>query len=386
MDSFSIRSLISGAILIAGLYFALRAERPQHNVELLTPKIFIVSLFSLEADVWYEHLPGSGLGDILAQNISVPGLSPQYPYIHCTSDGNICQVTTGMSEINAATTIAAVILSRQFDLKNTYFLLAGIAGVNPKHGSLGSVALARFAIQPALQYEIDPREMPSDWKTGYFSFGTHSPTEYPTEFYGTEVFELNEALRDAAFDFASKATLNDTAGAQEYRSKYEAGCPDYDAATKSPSLIKCDALTSDVFFSGNLLGEAFEDVTSLWTNGMGTYCMSAMEDNAILEVLVRFHAHKLVDFNRAILLRTGSNFDRPPPEVDAFAHLRGNHLNGVDIAVANIYLAGIEILKGILGGWDDTFLNGIEPSNYVGDILGTIGGVPGFKPVQVSEP
>lgn len=44
MDSFSIRSLISGAILIAGLYFALRVERPQHNVELLTPKIFIVSL------------------------------------------------------------------------------------------------------------------------------------------------------------------------------------------------------------------------------------------------------------------------------------------------------------------------------------------------------
>lgn len=72
--------------------------------------------------------------------------------------------------------------------------------------------------------------------------------------------------------------------------------------------------------------------------------------------------------------------------MDAFAHLRGNYLNGVDIAVANIYLAGIEILKGILGGWDDIFLNGIEPSNYVGDILGTIGGVPGFIPVQISEP
>ncbi|KAF7550897.1 hypothetical protein G7Z17_g5405 [Cylindrodendrum hubeiense] len=338
--------------------------------------------FSLEADVWYDHFPGSGLGDILAQNISVPGLSPQYPAVHCTADGNVCQVTTGMSEINAATTITALVLSSKFDLKNTYFLLAGIAGVNPKYGTLGSVALARFALQPALQYEIDPREIPEDWKTGYFSFGTKSPTEYPTEFYGTEVFELNEALRDVAFDFASTATLNDTTHTQEYRSKYEAGGSVYDAATKPPSLIKCDTSTSDVFFSGNFLGEAFEDVTSLWTNGIGKYCMSAQEDNAILEVLIRFHVHKSVDFNRVIVLRTGSNFDRPPPGIDAVTHLRGEHLNGVKIAVDNIYLAGVEILKGILGGWDETFINGVKPSNYVGDVFGTIGGVPGFKPIR----
>ncbi|KAH7141345.1 purine nucleoside permease, partial [Dactylonectria estremocensis] len=323
--------------------------------------------------------------DLYAQNISVPGLSPQYPSVHCTSDGSVCQVTTGMAEINAATTITSLVLSRKFDLKKTYFILAGIAGVNPKHATLGSVTLARFGIQPALQYEIDPREAPETWKTGYFSFGTQSPLEYPTEFYGTEVFELNEALRDAAFGFALAAKLNDTSDAQEYRNKYEAHGPSYDAAIGSPSLLKCDVLTSDVFFSGNILGEGFEDLTSLWTNGHGKYCMSAMEDNAIFEVLVRFHVHELVDFSRVILLRTGSNFDRPPPEMDVLTHLRGEHLNGVQIAVDNIFLAGVEIVKGILGGWDKTFLSGIKPSNYVGDILGTIGGVPGFRPDLILE-
>ncbi|KPM37276.1 hypothetical protein AK830_g9295 [Neonectria ditissima] len=404
MEFRPIRSLTYGVFLIVGVYFALQTEYYQHKVagfkvpqqhvvsqnsettegkliDLLAPKIFILSLFPIEADVWYKHLPGSDLGDLFAQTISVPGLSPLYPDIHCTLDGSICQVTTGMSEINAATTITSVILSRKFDLRKTYFLLAGIAGVNPNHGTLGSVALARFAVQVALQYEIDPREIPPDWKTGYFSFGTRSPNEYPTELYGTEVFELNEALRDVAFGLASTATLNDTADIQEYRDKYRTDGVRYRSATESPSVIKCDATTSDVYFSGNYLAEAFEDLTNLWTNGLAKYCMSAMEDNAILEALVRFHVHDMVDFSRVILLRTGSNFDRPPPGVDAFTHLRGEHLNGIEIAAANIYLAGLEIVKGILGDWDEVFAKGIEPSNYLGDILGTLGGVPDFVPV-----
>ncbi|KAK7403657.1 hypothetical protein QQX98_010580 [Neonectria punicea] len=403
MEFYLIRSLTYGVFLIIGIYFAVQTGYSQHKVaglkvpqqdvvsqaterkNLLEPKIFIISLFPIEADVWYKHLPGSDLGDLFAQKISVPGLSPLYPDIHCTSDGTICQVITGMSEINAATTITSVVLSRRFDLRKTYFLLAGIAGVNPNHGTLGSVALARFAVQVALQYEIDLREAPSDWKTGYFSFGTQSPTEYPTELYGTEVFELNEALRDVAFGFASAATLNDTTGAQEYRAKYEAAGSRYHSATKSPSVLKCDVTTSDVFFSGNHLGEAFEDLTNLWTNGLGKYCMSAMEDNAILEALVRFHVHDMVDFSRVIVLRTGSNFDRPPPGVDALTHLRGQHLNGIEIAADNIYLAGVEILKGILGDWDEVFAKGIEPSNYLGDIFGTLGGVPDFIPTVQEE-
>lgn len=71
--------------------------------------------------------------------------------------------------------------------------------------------------------------------------------------------------------------------------------------------------------------------------------------------------------------------------MDALTHLRGQHLNGIEIAAANIYLAGIEILKGILGGWDEVFANGIEPSNYLGDILGTLGGVPDFIPTANEE-
>lgn len=57
------------------------------------PKVFIVSMFDPEADIWY----GIPEFDILALNITVPGFSPLFPDAHCTADGDICQLVTGES-------------------------------------------------------------------------------------------------------------------------------------------------------------------------------------------------------------------------------------------------------------------------------------------------
>lgn len=235
-----------------------------------------------------------------------------FPHVHCTEDGQICQVTTGESEINAASTIMAMVLSDKFDLKKTYFMIGGIAGVSPKYGTLGSVALARYAVQVALQYEFDAREMPENFTTGYLAYGTYYPTEYPTTIYGTEVFEVNEALREIAYGYAVKATLSDNDEAAVYRAKY-APVSMYSAATTAPSVIKCDSATSDVYYSGTLLSEAFENTTTIWTNGTGEYCMTAQEDNATLEVMVRMAIEGLVDFSRIIVMRTGKSHALPTP-------------------------------------------------------------------------
>ena len=37
-------------------------------------------------------------------------------------------------------------------------------------------------------------------------------------------------------------------------------------------------------------------------------------------------------------------------------------------------------MQGILGEWTSTFEKGVEPGNYVGDIFGSLGGVPDFGP------
>ncbi|KAJ5855359.1 uncharacterized protein N7529_009303 [Penicillium soppii] len=340
------------------------------------PKVFIVSMFEPEAAAWW-NIPEF---DLFAHNITIPGLSPLFPDVHCTEDYEICQLITGESEINAATTVTSVAFSPLFDLTQTYFFVAGIAGVSPKKTTTGSATFARYAVQVALQYEIDIRELNSSYSTGYIPQGADFPGQYPTSIYGTEVFEVNAELRTIAANFARKANLSDSATAQAYRRHYKTPSGKYKAATLPPSVVECDVATSDVYYSGNILGSAFENTTKVLTNGTGDYCASAQEDNATLEVLLRSSAYKLTDFSRIIIMRTASDFDRPYPGSSATFNLLYSDQGGFEPALENLYVAGIKVVEGILEGWNTTFAAGVKANNYIGDIFGTLGGVPDFGP------
>ncbi|TVY58488.1 Purine nucleoside permease, partial [Lachnellula suecica] len=329
---------IMGALWAAGVGTALSnfpsrnhpVRRANYNVSrqsgVITPKVVIVTMFSSERDVWLSNSnkPG-GFGNLCSKNVTVPGFSPLYSAVNCLSDDSVCLLTIGEGEINAAVTMTALMLSPLFDLRKTYFLISGIAGVNPNHGTTGSVAFARYAVQVALQYEIDPRELGlTDQRhgTGYIPQGAQNPGEYPSAIYGTEVYELNASLRDLAVKYAHKAKLNDSAVAAAYRQNYHnPGHPNPNPpAVRKPGIIRCDVTTSDVYFSGALLSASFENTTTLFTNGSGTYCMTAQEDNAILGALIRGASSKLLDFSRIVLMRAGANFDRPFPGSDARAN------------------------------------------------------------------
>ena len=180
-----------------------------------------------------------------------------------------------------------------------------------------------------------------------------------------------------AVELAQSAELNDTTAAAEYRANY-ASDPAFTAGANGPTVVACDAATSDVYYSGNLLAEAFDNQTRLLTNGSGLYCSSAQEDNASLESFLRGAIQGAIDFSRIILMRTGSDFDRQYPGETATQHLLYDHQNGHTPSIENIYLAGVKIIEGIVDGWNDTFEQGITPTNYVGDIFGSLGGTPDF--------
>jgi purine nucleoside permease len=248
-----------------------------------------------------------------------------FPTVDCTANDEICIITVGEGEINAAVSLTALAFSPLFNLQKTYFISTGIAGVNPRKATLGSVALARYSVQVALQYEIDTRSLPGDWNTGYFAYGCDRPDQYPIITYGTEVFELNAALRDRAYLLSSNASLSDSDAPRKYRARYDPSnrphhskkfkspfrdendieTNEYHAASGTPSVVRCDSATSDVYYSGTLLSEAFERTTKLWTNGTGEYCMTAQEDNANLEVMVRADIEGKADFSRIIVMRSG---------------------------------------------------------------------------------
>ncbi|ORY77643.1 purine nucleoside permease [Leucosporidium creatinivorum] len=333
----------------------------------IAPKVMVISMFTPEREVWIEPMQ-------LVVNYTIPGLSPLFPYIACNKAHEVCIVTTGEAEINAASTIMAVTLSTKFDFTSTYWLVAGIAGINPYHGTLGTAAFARFSVQVGLEYELDARQMPSNWTTGYWALGSSQPGELPdtSDLYGTEVFELNTNLLQRAMIVTKHLTLNDSTTAAAYRKKF-----DYAPANLAPKVTQCDVLTSDVYFAGTLLAEGFGNYTDLVTKGKGTYCTTAQEDNATLEAMVRAHKAKLVDYSRIIVLRTASDFDRAPPgnvtAYDAFEAAQG----GFEPAIENLVVVGKPLVEHIIKYWKSIYKAGVAPQSggagsFYGDNLGTI--------------
>lgn len=211
------------------------------NSSAIAPKVVIVTLFELERDVWVNSLQ-------FTQNISLPGASPLFPYVTCDQNADVCLITTGEGEINAAATFTSFLFSSQFDLRKTYFIVNGIAGVNPHAGTVGSVSMTRFAIQVGLQYGLDGREVPQGWNYSFWNYGTETPGQYPGFFYGTEIFEVNTNLRDKVYDLMQNVTLSDNDVAKANRANFT-----YAPANQPPTVFKGDVTTSDLYFTGTLL-------------------------------------------------------------------------------------------------------------------------------------
>lgn len=333
------------------------------------PKAIIVSLFEPEMEVWHEHLN-------FTHNVTVPGLSPLFPHVFCVDDYSICNVVTGEGEINAASTAMALATSPRFDLTKTYFLVAGIAGMNPHKASLGSVAFSRFAVSIGMQDEFDYRDVASrNWSTGYIGYGSSKPGEYPGNFYGTEVFEFNQALQDRAAALASKATLADKASAQAFRKLYP-----YAPANEPPSVVKCDVATSDQYYTGAYLDNAFKETMKIWTNGTAEYCTTAQEDTAVASAFMRASKYGLLDYGRLVVMRSASDFDRAPPSLDAVTYFTNSSMgDAFPVAVDNLYHAGFPFINDVVNNWAKLYENNSFPAtNYVGDVFGTLGGTPDF--------
>lgn len=346
-----------------------------NNAVVISPKVMIVSMFEPEEEAWTSRIKFTNI-------IKVLGLSAVYPSVRCTPDYSICQFTTGEGEINAGISMAFLLASAKFNLSKNYWLLAGIAGGEPTQVTTGSVTFAKYAVQVGLQYQIDSREIletNANWLTGYFSYGTKDPWTYPDSVYGTEVFELNGQLRDKALNLA-RASKNKLAIGDDknifLRSLY-----DYRPASESPQIHACDVLTSDNYFTGQVLSEYFGNYTKMITNGTATYCATAQEENATLEALLRMAEVKVVDFNRIVVMRTISNLVRAPPSLskDPIEFFNNYPKGGIQHALDNLYIGGWPFVEDVVENWESYNEPSLEsPHNYVGDILGRLGQKPNF--------
>jgi purine nucleoside permease len=301
-------------------------------------KVMIISLFAPEAAPWIKNLK-------LEQKMPVAGLSADFPEVLCNAD-DVCLMTTGMGHTNAAASTMALLFSKQLDLRKSYILIGGIAGMDPAMGTLGTAAWARYLVDFGLQQEIDAREKPAGWSTGYLGIHAADPGAKPPLDYKTEVFQLDELLLQKALKLSANAALMDNDKAAKYRANYP-GSP----ANQPPKIIQCDTLAGDTYWHGTLIGERAHDWVALLTDGRGIYCTTQQEDNAIYEALKRGGAAGLVDLRRVADLRVGANFDRPYPGETADTSLHSSS-GGFPIACENIFRAGSPVVLDIVAHWD----------------------------------
>ncbi|PNP81067.1 hypothetical protein FNYG_05534 [Fusarium nygamai] len=334
----------------------------------ISPKVLLIAMFYEESRNWLS--PDSSLQ--FSRKVRVPGLARGYEDIHVTENGEVALLVVGTALINASLSISALLTSPLFDLAKSYFVLTGIAGVNPKRATIGSVAFAKFAVQVDTQLEFDAREVPEEWG-------------FPGIVHGSEVFELNANLRDYALSVTKTVELTDSPKAAEHRALWK-NSPGgvFDAAAQDPTVLEGDVLSSNTFWHGHRISEAMERVARVYTSGQGEYTMTAQEDNALMAGLLNAALQRKVDFSRILLIRSASNFDRgheDKPHELPFVMDKG----GLGPSTRNLYLTAIKVIQGILEDWSTRFEAGIPAQNYIGDIFGSLGGTPDFGDKQNVE-
>jgi len=254
-----------------------------------------------EGQLWLE-------GEELDQVSEGPG---SYSPLYCNAARDHCPVITGMGKANAAATIMAVGLSDQVDLTKAYILVAGIAGIQPDDGTIGTAAWAEWVVDGDLAHEIEFYEMPANWSYPYFHLGCDEPCCDDGWTTGTEVYHLNPTLTEWAYLLSRDVKLVDSEKGRSYRLNF----PEGTAARRAPFVTKGDILTSDTYWQGKMLSDWAEWWTKQFTGGQGNYCVAAtaMEDTGTLTALFRLAAAGRIDLNRVMILRTASDFDQPYP-------------------------------------------------------------------------
>jgi purine nucleoside permease len=300
--------------------------------------VLVVTASTAEAQPWIAALG-------LTQSIPVSGSYPKDPVVHCNAD-DVCLLTTGVGKANAAASVAAVVFGGALDLSHTYFLLSSLAAINPAKGTLGSIAWASSVVDGAIAWEIDGRSVPSGWTTGYLGIDATSPTDVPLGLFGTEIYKLSPALAGKAAALSKGASFADDGGAQACRTGYASG-----PATAAPSVVQCDALTTDTAWQGSLLGTHATAWTALFTGTPDTYCARQTQDNAVMAALTRGTSAGLLDSTRIAVVHGASSFDRPPAGQSAFDAVTSCGTAGVQSATSNLAQAGKAVVDAIVSDW-----------------------------------
>jgi purine nucleoside permease len=234
-------------------------------------------------------------------------------YHHARMNGDgVLGMLTGVGTARAAASVIALGLDPRFDFSKAYWIVAGIGGGDPADVSLGSAIWADRVLDSDLAYEIDAREIPKDWPTGYVPLNRATPYEQPARSGADgEMYTLNPQLVGWAFQLTKDTPLADSDTMRNFRARYT-GFPN---AMKPPFVARGDAMSGGTFWHGTLMDEWANAWVAYFTGGKGNFMVSAMEDTGTMQALTFLSQAGRADIKRVLVLRTVSNYDREAPGV-----------------------------------------------------------------------
>ncbi len=303
----------------------------------LRPRVVVVSYFEIGADTgdrpgelqfWVER-------DHLDRTIEVPGMSRA---VRANASGTEIAVAVGPGNINPAVNLMALGADPRFDLRTSHWLLNGIAGISPQDGTIGAAVWTDFVVNGDLAKEIDPREKPDAWPDGFLSLDGETPTDPKggagweddvRQWSGTEaranrrgnVIRLNGDLLQWAYAQTKDMQLPESAPMRALRLRYVGF-----AGTKRGPQVQIGAnLATEIFWHGKLMDAWAHRWVQYETDGVARLGTTAMNDTGALLALHALTLQGKADWNRALLLRTASNFDMPPAGMTAAESLAEEH-------------------------------------------------------------
>jgi purine nucleoside permease len=312
-------------------------------------KVVIVTLFEVDEDTgdkpgefqyWVEreHLVGKH-----------PVIGAWRPVREGTN--GVIGICTGMGNIRSAASITALGLDARYDLSKAYWLVAGISGIDPADGTLGSAVWAEHIVDGDLAHEIDAREIPASWPDGYAPLGTAEPAAAPAVRRPEQVhYPLNPTLARWAYSLTQNTPLPDDEKMQFNRARYT-GFPN---AQRPPFVLLGDNLAGSTFWHGQRMNAWANRWVALWTEGRGNYVTTAMEESGTMQALTWLARDGKVDASRVLVLRTASNFDMPPPGLEAAASLaeeNGGAYSAFIPSLESAHRVGSRVVHELVRGW-----------------------------------
>jgi purine nucleoside permease len=310
------------------------------------PKVIVVATFEIGADVgdkpgefqfWAER-------EKLTNTLAVPGVDHPLKF----NDAGVFGVVSGTT-VRSALQIMALVTNPRLDLSHTYWLVNGIAGVDPENASVGSAAWARWVVDGDIAYEIDSREAQANWPYGIVPIGGKKPNEIPGDAPWAPkpmAWQLNPALVSWAFGKTKGIVLPDSEAAKAHRAKFTT----WPAAQAPAKVFLGESLGSCRYWHGTTMTKWANDWTKLHTQGKGDFAMTNMEDQGIANALDRLSRLGKVDFQRVLFLRTGSNYCTPHPGQTSAESMTEEYQGNLP-ALESAYVVGSTVVHELVRDW-----------------------------------